>query len=138
MAILGGCLLLAAAARLARKGRACDGLLMALGLLLLANSRPFEGALISLPIGLYTAWILFQKRASVRIWLPGIVLLLAGSVTTGYYCHRVTGRLIFPWIAYWHQWSICPPFLFGEPNYSVHYQFLDQLHDFRDEEMMPY
>ena len=138
VAILGGCLLLGAAARLARKSRACDGLLLALGLLLLANSRPFEGALISLPICLYTAWILFQKRASVRIWLPGVALLLAGAVSTGYYCHQVTGRLVFPWIAYWQQWSICPPFLFGKPNYSVHYQFLDQLNYFRDEEMMPY
>ena len=57
---------------------------------------------------------------------------------TGYYCQRVTGRLTLPWIAYWQQWSICPPFLFGKPNYSVHYQFLDQLSYFRDEEMMPY
>ena len=44
VAILGGCLLLGGAPRLARKMRACDALLMALGLLLLANSRPFENA----------------------------------------------------------------------------------------------
>jgi len=138
VAILGGCLLLGAAARLARKSSVRDGLLMALGLLLLANSRPFEGALISLPICLYTVWMLFRKRASARTWLPGIALLLAGTVLTGYYCQRVTGRLIFPWIAYWQQWSICPPFLFGKPNYGVHYQFLDQLTYSRDEEMMPY
>ncbi len=138
VAILGGCLLLGGAPRLARKMRACDALLMALGLLLLANSRPFEGALISLPVCLSTAWLLFQKRASVRTWLPGGALLLAGAFLTGYYCYRVTGRLTFPWMAYWQQWTICPPFLFGKPNYSVHYQFLDQLSYFRDEEMMPY
>jgi hypothetical protein len=137
-AILGGCLLLGAAARLARKTTARDGLLMVLGLLLLANSRPFEGALISLPTCLYTVWILVQKRARVHIWLPGLTLLLAGAVLTGCYCQRVTGRIIFPWIEYWQQWSMCPPFLFGKPNYSVHYQFLDQLSYFRDEEMMPY
>ncbi len=138
VAILGGCLLLGAAARLARKSRARDGVLMALGLLLLANSRPFEGALISLPICLYTLWILFRQRARVRTWLPGTVLLLAGAVLTGYYCYRVTGRLTLPWIAYWQRWSICPPFLFSKPNHSVHYQFLDQLSYFRDEEMIPY
>jgi hypothetical protein len=138
VAILGGCLLLGGAARLARRRRARDGLLLALGLLLLANSRPFEGALISLPVCLASVWILFRKRARVRVWFPGFALLLAGSVWTGYYCHRVTGRLIFPWIAYWQQWSICPPFLFRKPNYSVHYQFLDQLRYFRDEEMTPY
>jgi hypothetical protein len=59
VAMMGGCLLLGGAARLARKGKAGDGLLMALGLFLLANSRPFEGVLVSLPICLYTAWILF-------------------------------------------------------------------------------
>jgi hypothetical protein len=138
VAILGGSLLLGAAARLARSGGACNGVLMALGLLLLANTRPFEGLLISLPICLSTVWILVQKRASVRSWLPGFVLLLAGAVWTGYYCHRVTGRFTFPWIAYWERWSICPPFLFGKPNESVHYQFADQSSYFRDAEMVPY
>ncbi len=71
VAILGGCLLLGAAARLARKSKPHDGLWMALGLLLLANSRPFEGALISLPICFYTVWVLFRKRARLGIWLPG-------------------------------------------------------------------
>ncbi len=67
VAILGGCLLLGAAARMARKARARDGVLMALGLLLLANSRPFEGALISLPICFYTFWILLRKRTRVGV-----------------------------------------------------------------------
>src|ERR1700727_1794372 len=47
VAMLGGCLLLGGAARLARKSKAHYGVLMALGLLLLTNSRPFEGALVS-------------------------------------------------------------------------------------------
>ncbi len=138
VAILGGCLLLGAAARLARKAKARDGLLMALGLLLLANSRPFEGALVSLPICLYTLWVLMHTRANVRIWLPGTVLLLVGTACTGYYFHRVTGHFSFPWTVYWRQWSICPPFLFGKPNYSVHYQYVDQLIYNRDYEMSPY
>ena len=137
-AILGGCLLLGAAARLARKAEARDGLLMALGLLLLANSRPFEGALVSLPICLYTVWILLRKRTKARVWLPGMAVLLAGAACTGYYFHRVTGHFSFPWTVYWRQWSICPPFLFARPNYSVHYQFADQLIYNRDYEMLPY
>jgi hypothetical protein len=138
VAMMGGCLLLGAAARLARDGKARDGLLMALGLSLLANSRPFEGVLVSLPICLYTAWILFRKRASVRIWLPGVALLLLAAGCTGYYFYRVTGHLTFPWVVYWRQWSICPPFLFGKPNYGVHYQFRDQLLYSRDYELLPY
>jgi hypothetical protein len=138
VAILGGCLLLGAAARLAGKSKAGDGLLMALGLLLLANSRPFEGVLISLPICLHTVWILFRKRTRFRIWLPGVALFLSGAAFTGYYCYRVTGRVALPWTTYWRQWSICPPFLFGKPNYGVHYQFLDQLIYNRDYEMLPF
>jgi hypothetical protein len=138
VAILGGCLLMGAAARLTRTQRARYAVLMALGLLLLANSRPFEGALVSLPICLYTIWVLVGKRAELRIWLPGAALFVVGALLTGYYCHRVTGHLTFPWIAYWQRWTICPPFLFGHPNNSVHYQFLDQLGYFRDEEMLPY
>jgi hypothetical protein len=127
VAMLGGCLLLGGAARLARKREARYGLLMALGLFLLANSRPFEGVLVSLPICLYTVSILLRKRANVRVWMPGAALMLLGGACTSYYFHRVTGHFTFPWVVYWRQWSICPPFLFGKPNYGVHYQFRDQL-----------
>jgi hypothetical protein len=137
-AILGGCLLMGAAARLEQRLRTRYGILMALGLLLLANSRPFEGALISLPICVFALWTLIKKRARLPVWLPGATLLASGMLLTGYYCHRVTGTLTFPWVAYWHRWTICPPFLFGRTNDSVHYQFADQLSYFRDEEMMPY
>ncbi|HTZ58256.1 MAG TPA: hypothetical protein VMB49_09180 [Acidobacteriaceae bacterium] len=138
VAMLGGCLLMGAAARLGCAPHSRDGLLMAMGLLLLANSRPFEGVLISLPICLYTIWVLFHKRVECRIWLPGVVLLFLGAAGTGYYCHRVTGQFTFPWVVYWRQWSICPPFLFGKPNYSVQYQFRDQLVYSRDFELAPY
>jgi hypothetical protein len=138
VAMLGGCLLLGAAARLARRPKARDGLLMALGLILLANSRPFEGALLALPICVYTLWALLRKRTNFRILLPGIVFFLAGAVCTGYYCHRVTGRLTFPWVAHWQRWGMCPPFLFNKPNYSVHYQFPEQLIYNRDGDTFPY
>ncbi len=138
VAILGGCLLLGAAARMARKARARDGVLMALGLLLLANSRPFEGALISLPVCCYTFWVLRRERPRVSVWVPGMAVALVGAACTGYYFHRVTGHFTFPWTAYWRQWSICPPFLFGKPNGSVHYQFADQLIYSRDRETLPY
>jgi hypothetical protein len=138
VAILGGCLLFGAAARVARKAQARDGVLMALGLLLLANSRPFEGALISLPVCLYTVRILLRKRTKAGVWIPGMAVLLTGAACTGYYLHRVTGHFAFPWTVYWRQWSICPPFLLGKPNDSVHYQFTDQLIYNRDHEMLPY
>jgi hypothetical protein len=138
VAMLGGCLLLGAAARLTRRPKPEYGLWMALGLILLANSRPFEGALLSLPVCSYTLWVLLRKRTSLRVMLPGLAVLLVGAVLTGYYCFRVTGRFTFPWIAHWQQWGMTPPFLFGKPNYSVHYQFPEQLIYNRDGDMFPY
>jgi hypothetical protein len=138
VAMLGGCLLLGAAARLGWRPTPRNGIVMALGLILLANSRPFEGALLSLPICIYTLWILLKRRVEWRTWLPGIILLLVAAVCTGYYCHRVTGRFTFPWVAHWQQWGMAPPFLFGKPNYTVHYQFSEQLSYNRDGDMFPY
>jgi hypothetical protein len=138
VAMLGGCLMLGSAVRLARSPKARDGLLMALGLILLANSRPFEGALLSLPICLHALWALYKRRTNLRVLLPGLALLLVGTVCTAYYCHRVTGRFTFPWVAHWQQWGMAPPFMFGKPNYSVHYQFPEQLSYNRNGDMFPY
>jgi hypothetical protein len=138
VAMLGGCLLLGAAARVTRSPKLRHGLLMAIALLLLANSRPFEGALLSLPVCSYTLWILVKKKEGFRVLAPGLAVLLVGAVCTGYYCYRVTGRLTFPWVAHWQQWGMCPPLLFGKPNLGVHYQFPEQLIYNRDGDMFPY
>jgi hypothetical protein len=138
VAMLSGCLLLGAAARLARRPKPRYGLLMALALILLANSRPLEGALLSLPVCFYTLSVLLKKRATIRVLLPGLAVLLAGAILTGYYCYRVTGLFTFPWITHWQRWGMAPPVLFGKPNYSVHYQFPEQLIYNRDVDMFPY
>lgn len=138
VAMLGGCLLLGAAARLAGRALPRYGLIMALALILLANSRPFEGALLALPVCAYTLWVLLRRRTRFSVLLPGLSLLLVGALCTGYYCHRVTGRLMLPWVAHWQRWGMSPPFLFGKPNYSVHYQFPEQLIYNRDGDMFPY
>jgi hypothetical protein len=134
VAMLGGCLLLGAAARLVRGPAVRDGLWMALGLALLANSRPFEGALLASPTCIHVLW----KQRKWRALLPGLMLLLVSAACTGYYCVRVTGHLTLPWIAHWHQSGMNPPFLFGKPNTAVHYRFPEQLIYNRDSDMFPY
>src|SRR5499433_1481354 len=52
----GGALLLGSLGRILRKPRTRDALLFAFGLAILANSRPYEGFLFSLPAGLYLLW----------------------------------------------------------------------------------
>jgi hypothetical protein len=94
---LGGALVLGALPRLFRRPSVVNAVIMAIGLAILANSRPYEGLIFSVPIALALLLWMFSKDAppftvSVhRILLPlGTVLILAG-VATGYYYHRVTG-----------------------------------------------
>src|SRR5277367_6294298 len=60
VAALGGALLLGAFPRLKRKPRARDAVVMAVGLAILANSRPYEGFLLSLPVA-----------TGMLVWLVG-------------------------------------------------------------------
>ena len=97
VAATGGALILGALPRLRRNARPRDALLMGLGLVLLANSRPYEGLVLSLPVAAaLIAWLVTGSRAAVkdrlcRVVLPvALVLTLAGA-WMGYYFWRVTG-----------------------------------------------
>jgi hypothetical protein len=89
-----GALVLGAFARILRWQRTRDALILGFGLAVLANSRPFEGLLFSLPVGFSLGlwWWRHRTRPSrSRILLPlGLALGLAAAAT-GYYNWRVTG-----------------------------------------------
>jgi hypothetical protein len=99
IAAIGGALVYGAVRRLTvvDKPRLRDALLLGLGLLVLANSRPFEGMLVSLP----AAWMLVrwffglpaaQKRVAVaKVVLPICGILVVTVMGVGYYNWRVTG-----------------------------------------------
>jgi len=66
VAATGGALVLGALPRIKRHQRARDALLMGLGLAILANSRPYDGLIFSLPAGVaLIAWMCRNKRATV-------------------------------------------------------------------------
>src|SRR5438128_4334358 len=97
VAATGGALVLGALPRIKESPRARDALLMGLGLAILANSRPYEGLVFSLPIMVAMAvWILRNPRglwaiiAKRVITALGLVLILTGFAM-GYYSWRVTG-----------------------------------------------
>jgi hypothetical protein len=94
---MGGALLLGALPRIMRQQRIRDAVLMAIGIAMLANTRPYEGMMLTLVVGVRLAiWIIREKPPIVpllrRVALPMVLLLgVVGSATT-YYFWRVTGN----------------------------------------------
>ncbi len=100
---IGGALLLGALPRLLRRVRVRDALLAGLGAAVLSQSRPFEGALLCLPVGaVILARLAFRPHRNIRALAAlagGAALIAAGTL---YYNYRVTGN---PWLLpyQWHQ-----------------------------------
>jgi len=94
---LGGALVLGAFPRMKKRARVTDAVIMAIGLALLANSRPYEGLIFSLPIAAALAIWMFGKSHPAfsvsfsRVGLPMVLVLAASGAGMGYYYWRVTG-----------------------------------------------
>src|ERR1022692_1121223 len=94
---LGGALLLGALPRIKHHLRWRDAAVMAIGLFILANSRPYEGFLLSVGVAIgLLAWMVGHDGPPLRVSLAKIVIPLVLILTplaawTGYYYYRVTG-----------------------------------------------
>ena len=94
---LGGALVLGSLPRLKKTGRARYGILMALGIVLLATTRPYEGMLLCLPVAAVLGhWVLKGSNRPA----PGVLmrraafplaLIIAGGCWLGYYDYRAFG-----------------------------------------------
>ncbi len=95
---LGGALVLGALPRLKRHASILNAVAMGLGLVILANSRPYEGLLLSLTVAsAMLIWLLGANRPRAfvplgRAVVPIALILAFGALATGYYNYRVTGR----------------------------------------------
>jgi len=97
LAATGGALVLGAIPRLRRQPRVRDGILLAVGLAMMANSRPYEGLVFSIAVGLGLLFWLKGRRFPparvlfLRVALPATCILVVAAAATGYYYWRVTG-----------------------------------------------
>lgn len=105
VAATGGALVVGALPRVMRSQKLRDVLLLAFGVAILANSRPFEGMVFCIPVALaLLLWLAGRKSPPLRASLTGIVLPLALLLAAvggwmAYYNWRVTGNpLLFPHI----------------------------------------
>jgi hypothetical protein len=92
---LGAALVLGALPRLKRHATARDAIWLALGLVILANSRPYEGLVlaIALAVAILICWPTKVPTTTVaRVALPLLLILGLAGAGTSYYYWRVTGN----------------------------------------------
>jgi hypothetical protein len=128
---IGGALALGAIPRLAKGGRARDALLLGLGLAILANSRPYEGAVFCAPVAIWFLWWMAGKTKSKiaigKRWIHGVVtvaIVLALTVAfIGYYNFRLTGSaFLMPHTLNTRTYHSAPLFLWEHPGPEKEYR----------------
>ena len=87
---IGGALVAGAFPRLRRDASLTQGLVLGTGLAILALTRPFEGALFSIPFVAMLAWEL-RLPALVKVAVPATVMVAIAAATIGVYTQQVTG-----------------------------------------------
>lgn len=119
IAALGGALLFGALPRIMHKPRAGNSTIFAIGLAILANSRPFEGLIVSLlPTARLVIWLVRGKDLALevrlfKVALPILVVVATTAGMMGYYNWRVTGDPVkFPYFVHKDTYMMAPLFAF--------------------------
>jgi hypothetical protein len=140
LAATGGALLLGALPRIMRRQRIRDAIVMAVAVAMLANTRPYEGMVLSLVVAARLLWWMWRNRLEVnkvpaatligRLVLPILVVLGIGAAATSYYCFRVTGHaLVMPQQVNREAYSVARYF-YGQTAYSEPVYRHKAIHDF--------
>ena len=101
VAAAAGALVLGSLPRIVRNPQPRHAILLAVGVAVLANSRPYEGLLLCIPCGIYLLrWLWRERKWKGQIHLrsfalPLLTVLVLGGSLTSYYFWRVTGS---PWL----------------------------------------
>lgn len=124
-----GALVLGALPRLVRTARLRYGILLALGIGMLALTRPYEGLLLCLPVAAYLGrWIWKGKNRPApaillrRAALP-LAVLIAALAWLGYYDYRAFGSpTTLPYTLARKQYGVASNFAFLPPRPEPHYR----------------
>jgi hypothetical protein len=142
VAAIGGCLLLGALPRLARgQVKSKDATLAGTGLVLLANSRPYEGLVMSVAVVVALLWwrrLRHRKLSdllSLRCVVPLLLVCGTGALLDGYYNFRVTGNAsLMPYKAYAQQYQIHPSWIIFSANKAPIYRHTYLENTWREQE----
>jgi hypothetical protein len=137
IAAAGGALVLGSFPRLLKRVRIRDALVMGVGIVLLANSRPLEGLVFCIPIAVaFCIWLFNQRSPSLAITGPRLLLPLFFAVGVGlifilYDNWRVTNNaFLFPHALYdqqyinyriFHWQHLNPPLKYLNPQFENYF-----------------
>lgn len=122
VAAIGGALVLGALPRVMGKARTRDGLWMALGVAILANSRPYEGLLVCVPVAFALLWWAIKGRRPApcvllrRMSAPAAILLVVAGMMA-FYNYRVFGDVFtLPYQVNRATYASAPVFIWQSPR----------------------
>ncbi len=137
VAATGAALVLGSLPRIFKHQRVRDALLMGLGAFIMANSRPYEGFLFCLPVGVgLIAWLFLRSSPAWKVKFPRVLLPLMCAVGitlafVAYYNWRVTGNaLSLPHAFYDSQYinykvlrweKLNPPLHYANPQFDLYF-----------------
>ncbi len=141
VAATGGALLLGALPRMNQRANARDGIILAIGTILLAASRPYEGLLVCGPAAVALFWASRKRLAALgrSLAVPAVLLATAAGMMA-YYDKRVFGNaLTLPYQTNRAAYASAPVFLWQSPRPSPEYRHrvmhdfyaIWEMHDFR-------
>ncbi|MDP8980169.1 MAG: hypothetical protein M3O35_06225 [Acidobacteriota bacterium] len=128
VAAAGGALVLGAMPRIARERRIRDAVIFAIGLVVLMNSRPYEGFVLAALASIALGWWLWKDHAgrrlvAVRILLPVILVITPALGAMAYQNWRVTGNaLLLPYVAHDRQYAATSLFLWSHSRSAPVYR----------------
>jgi hypothetical protein len=134
----GGALLLGGVRHLMGKPRTGYAVAAGLGLALLANSRPYEGLVLSLPVGLgLLTWLIGKNRPPAGVLIRSVLLpfALIGICTVGamaYYNYRITGDVAqVPYLLHKQQYMMSALFVWQTlpPKPVYRHKLIENFHD---------
>jgi hypothetical protein len=129
LAMAGGALVLGGFRRVLSQPRSRDAAVLGIGVGILANSRPYEGLILSMLV-LATLLVWTFRRSSPgwqvmlrQFFVPAFLTLLPAGIFIGYYNYRVTGNVLrLPVMVNFATYGQAPPFLWMEARPQAGYR----------------